>query len=87
MFTKAISDFNSLLTLSILLSKSFISDFNSPLTFYILLENSLNFTSILLSSSTLNETISEFKLRSNISNFKLKLLSKYSISLYVNSLR
>ncbi|UPA12813.1 hypothetical protein bvRMA01_001163 (plasmid) [Borrelia venezuelensis] len=57
-------------TESILLSRSLISDFNSFLTM-----------SILLSSSVLTEIISDFKLRSNISNLRLKLLSKYSISL------
>ncbi|UPA11592.1 hypothetical protein bpSLO_001436 (plasmid) [Borrelia parkeri] len=92
LLTDAISDFNSFLTISILLSKSLMSDFNSFLTISIftfkllstesiLLSSSLNLMSILLSSSVLTEIISDFKLRSNISNLRLKLLSKYSISL------
>ncbi|UPA17299.1 hypothetical protein bcCo53_001478 (plasmid) [Borrelia coriaceae] len=78
---------SSLNLVSILLSRSFISDFNSLLTFPIFTFKLLSTLSILLSNSILTDTISDFKLRSNISNFRLKLLSKYSISLYVNSLR
>nr|AAF19123.1 BdrB2- [Borrelia hermsii] len=60
------SDFNSFLTLSILLSRSLISDFNSFLTLSILLSRSL---------------ISDFKLASSFSSLRLKVVSKYSISL------
>ncbi|UPA19208.1 hypothetical protein bpuSUM_001962 (plasmid) [Borrelia puertoricensis] len=58
----------------------------------ILLSSSLNLVSIfafklfstesiLLSSSVFTKITSDFKLRSNISSLRLKLLSKYSISL------
>ncbi|UPA19234.1 hypothetical protein bpuSUM_001805 (plasmid) [Borrelia puertoricensis] len=75
------SDFNSLLTLSILVSRSLISDFNSFLTMSILLSRSLNLVSILVSSSVLTDLISACKSDSTFSSLRLKVVSKYSISL------
>ncbi|UPA19277.1 hypothetical protein bpuSUM_001870 (plasmid) [Borrelia puertoricensis] len=60
--------------MSILLSRSL--NLVSIFTFKL-----LSTESILLSSSVFTKIISDFKLRSNISNLRLKLLSKYSMSL------
>ncbi|UPA19326.1 hypothetical protein bpuSUM_001921 (plasmid) [Borrelia puertoricensis] len=64
-----------------MLSRSLISDFNSFLTLSIFTFKLFSTESILLSSSVLTKITSDFKLRSNISSLRLKLLSKYSISL------
>ncbi|UPA19313.1 hypothetical protein bpuSUM_001875 (plasmid) [Borrelia puertoricensis] len=71
----------SFLTLSILLSRSLMSDFNSFLTLSIFTFKLFSTESILLSSSVFTKITSDFKLRSNISSLRLKVVSKYSISL------
>ncbi|UPA15656.1 hypothetical protein btBTE5EL_001363 (plasmid) [Borrelia turicatae] len=91
-----ISDFNSVLTLSILLSSSLnllsILLLRLFSTLSILLSSSLNLLSILLlsstltfsilvSSSVLRDLISACKRASTFSSLRLKVVSKYSISL------
>ncbi|UPA19329.1 hypothetical protein bpuSUM_001925 (plasmid) [Borrelia puertoricensis] len=68
-------------TVSILLSRSLMSDFNSFLTVSTLLSSSLNLVSILVSSSVLRDLISACKSASTFSSLRLKVVSKYSISL------
>ncbi|UPA14361.1 hypothetical protein bt91E135_001561 (plasmid) [Borrelia turicatae 91E135] len=80
-----ISDFNSFLTVSILLSSSLnlvsILVLRLFSTVLILVSSSLNLASILVSSSVLTDLISACKRASTFSSFISKFSFKYSISL------
>ncbi|UPA14322.1 hypothetical protein bt91E135_001505 (plasmid) [Borrelia turicatae 91E135] len=79
------SDFNSLLTVSILLSSSLnlvsILELKLFSTVLILVSSSLNLVSILVSSSALTDLISACKRASTFSSLRLKLFSTVSIFL------